>query len=223
MKIRKKEKIINFFTSPILRFLVAALIVRLVLAPLGTLELDQHSFIGWSNRLVEVGFSRFYDAWSDYLPGYLYILWALGWVKKLVLFPSVLLYKLPAIFSDVLTGFVIYKIVEKFKSRKWGIIASGLYLFNPAILANSTLWGQADSLTALFSLLAIWLIDTNPYVSSFALAFGTLIKPQAALAAPVLLFIIMKKKWKAKQYFAISLLLFLFLWWPLFLSQAITT
>jgi len=218
---RKIEKI--FFGSPIISVLLFGFLLRIVLSGVGTLELDQNSFIGWSNRLVEVGFSRFYDAWSDYLPGYLYILWALGWVKKLVLFPSVLLYKLPAIFSDVLTGFVIYKIVEKFKSRKWGIIASGLYLFNPAILANSTLWGQADSLTALFSLLAIWLIDTNPYVSSFALAFGTLIKPQAALAAPVLLFIIMKKKWKAKQYFAISLLLFLFLWWPLFLSQAITT
>lgn len=201
MKIKKKETIINFFTSPILRFLFVALVVRLILSPFGTLELDQNSFIGWSSRLVEVGFNKFYDTWSDYLPGYLYILWVLGWIKKLALLPSVFLYKLPAIFSDVLTGFLIYKIVEKFKNKKWGIIASGLYLFNPAILANSTLWGQADSLTALFSLLAIWLIDTNPILSSFALAFGTLIKPQAALAAPVVLFVMLKRKWKAQKIF----------------------
>ncbi|RLC29900.1 hypothetical protein DRH13_05090, partial [Candidatus Woesebacteria bacterium] len=211
MKIRKKETIINFFTSPILRFLIVALVVRLILSPFGTLELDQNTFIGWSNRLMEIGFSRFYDTWSDYLPGYLYILWVLGWIKKVILFPSVLLFKLPAIFSDVLTGFLIYKIVGKFKNKRWGIITSGLYLFNPAILANSTFWGQADSLTALFSLLAIWLIDMNPLLSSFALAFGTLIKPQAALAAPVVLFVMLKKKWtiqKILKYVITSFLLF---------------
>ena len=211
MKIRKKETIINFFTSPILRFLIVALVVRLILSPFGTLELDQNTFIGWSNRLMEIGFSRFYDTWSDYLPGYLYILWVLGWIKKVILFPSVLLFKLPAIFSDVLTGFLIYKIVGKFKNKRWGIITSGLYLFNPAILANSTFWGQADSLTALFSLLAIWLIDMNPLLSSFALAFGTLIKPQAALAAPVVLFVMLKRKWtiqKILKYIITSFLLF---------------
>jgi len=167
--------------------------------------------MGWSNRLIEVGFSRFYDIWSDYLPGYLYILWVLGWIKEAISFPSVLLFKLPAILSDVLTGFLIYKIVGKFKDKRWGMLASGLYLFNPAILANSTLWGQADSLTALFSLLAIWLIDINPLLSSFALAFGALIKPQAALAAPVVLFVMLKRKWttyKILGYIFTSLLLF---------------
>lgn len=193
------------------------MIVRFILSPFGTLELDQNSFVAWSIRLVETGFSRFYDTWSDYLPGYLYILWILGWIKKIALLPSVLLYKLPAIFSDVLTGFLIYKIVGKFKNKKWGIITSGLYLFNPAILANSTLWGQADSLTALFSLLAIWLIDINPLVSSFALAFGTLIKPQAALAAPVVLFVMLKRKWKAQKifrYIFASFVLFVFAFIP---------
>lgn len=182
-----------------------------MLSSFGTLELDQNTFIGWSNRLIEVGFGRFYDTWSDYLPGYLYVLWALGWIKEAISFPSVLLFKLPAILSDVLTGFLIYKIVGKLKNKRWGMIASGLYLFNPAILMNSTLWGQADSLTALFSLLAIWLIDINPLLSSFALAFGTLIKPQAALAAPVVLFVMLKRKWKTQKilkYVFTSFLLF---------------
>ena len=210
MKIKKKETIANFFTFTILLLLFTALVVRLVLSPFGTLELDQNTFIGWSNRLVEVGFSRFYETWSDYLPGYLYVLGFLGWVKKIIPLPSVLLFKLPAILSDVLTGFLIYKIVEKFKNKKWGMIASGLYLFNPAILFNSTLWGQADSLTALFSLLAIWLIDINPLVSSFALAFGTLVKPQAALAAPVVLFVMLKKKWKTQKILNYIVSAFLF-------------
>ena len=133
MKIRKKETRANFFTFTILLLLFTALVVRLMLSSFGTLELDQNTFIGWSNRLVEVGFGRFYDTWSDYLPGYLYILWALGWIKEAISFPSVLLFKLPAILSDVLTGFLIYKIVGKLKNKRWGMIAWGLYLFNPAI------------------------------------------------------------------------------------------
>ena len=194
-----------------------AFTLRIILSSFGTLELDQNTFIGWSNRLIEVGFSRFYDTWSDYLPGYLYILWVLGRIKEVISFPSVLLFKLPAILSDVLTGFLIYKIVGKLKNKRWGIIASGLYIFNPAILANSTLWGQADSLTALFSLLAIWLIDVNPRLSSFALAFGTLIKPQAALAAPVVLFVMLKRKWKTQKilrYAFASFLLFVLAFIP---------
>ncbi len=194
-----------------------AFTLRIILSSFGTLELDQNTFIGWSNRLIEVGFSRFYDTWSDYLPGYLYILWVLGRIKEVISFPSVLLFKLPAILSDVLTGFLIYKIVGKLKNKRWGIIASGLYIFNPAILANSTLWGQADSLTALFSLLAIWLIDVNPRLSSFALAFGTLIKPQAALAAPVVLFVMLKRKWKTQKilrYVFASFLLFVLAFIP---------
>lgn len=189
----------TFLNSPIFVILFFGFLLRVILSAFGTLELDHNTFVGWSNRLIGVGFSRFYDTWSDYLPGYLYILWVLGWIKEAILFPGVLLFKLPAILSDVLTGFLIYKIVGKLKNKRWGMIASGLYLFNPAILANSTLWGQADSLTALFSLLAIWLININPLISSFALAFGTLIKPQAALAAPVVLFVMLKRKWATRK------------------------
>lgn len=203
-------------------------------SPFGTLGLDQNTFIGWSNRLVEVGFARFYEAWSDYLPGYLYILWFLGWLKKTVAIPQVLLFKLPAIISDIATGLIIYLIVNKLKNKKWGLIASSFYLFNPAIIANSTLWGQADSLTALFSLLAVWLVNINPLVSSLALAFGTLVKPQVALAAPVVLFVMLRRKWKMDKiarYVLISLSFFILGFVPfaggksfiLFILERITT
>lgn len=160
--------------------------------------------------MVEVGFEGFYKTWSDYLPGYLYILWFLGWLKELVPISPILLYKIPAILADVATGFLIYSIVKKYKNEKLGLIASVFYIFNPAVLANSSLWGQADSLTALFSLLAIWLIDIHPFASSLTLAFGTLIKPQAAFAAPVVLFVMLRRKWKTKKIFHYALISFIF-------------
>ena len=183
--------------------------MRILLGFFGTLKLDQGTFIGWSSSLVNNGFSNFYKGWSDYLPGYLYILWILGKIKGII--PDVLLYKLPAIIADLGTGFLIYKIVGGYKNNKWGLIASSLYIFNPAVLVNSTLWGQIDSVTSLLSILAIYFVSTNLFLSGFFLAFGTLIKPQVAFIAPVLLLMMIKNKWKIKKilsYILLSLAVF---------------
>ncbi len=187
------------------------MVVRLLLSGFGTLALDQGTFIAWSISLVKEGFRNFYDGWSDYLPGYLYILWLLGKIKALNILPDVLLYKLPAIISDLFAGYLIYRVVSKLKSEKWGIIASSIYLFNPAVFANSSLWGQADSLTALFSLLSIYFFPSHSLLSAVFLAVGALIKPQAAFIAPVVLFLMLKEKWKTQKILAYLLIgLFIF-------------
>jgi predicted membrane-bound dolichyl-phosphate-mannose-protein mannosyltransferase len=173
--------------------ILLAFILRVILAFSGALQLDQNTFVAWSNILATGGFPHFYLSWSDYLPGYLYILYLLG---KLKFIPEILLYKLPAIFADLATGYLIYVIVKKLRDQKAALLAAALYIFNPAILVNSTLWGQVDSLTALFSLLAVYLIDLNPYLSAISLAIGTLIKPQAAFILPVILILMVKNKWK---------------------------
>lgn len=211
LRLNIKKQVKKIKRSKILIILFIALAVRLLLAPFGTLELDFNTFIAWSQRLVGVGFGEFYKIWSDYLPGYLYVLWFLGWVQRTLPIPQALLFKLPAILSDVVTGFLIYVIVKRFKDKKWGLIASAVYLFNPAVLANSTLWGQVDSLTVLFALLTIWLVDKKLFASSLALALGTLVKPQVALVAPVVFFVMLRQKWQTGQmvkYVFFALLIF---------------
>lgn len=167
---------------------MAGFILRIALSFFGTLHLDQGTFIAWSLDLSQNGFKNFFNGWSDYLPGYLYILYLLGKINLLNLIPQEILYKLPAIFADLATGYLIYKILIKTKTEKWALIGSVIYLFNPAILANSSLWGQVDSFVALFSLLAIYLFPHFSILSSVALATGTLIKPQVAFIFPVILF-----------------------------------
>lgn len=176
--------------------LFSALIFRLFLANFGTLQLDHGTFVAWGNSLATNGLKNFYTGWSDYFPGYLYLLWPLGKIN--LLFPDIqtLLFKLPAIFADIATGFVIYKIVSKLKNEKTGIIFSLLYLFNPAIFSNSTLWGQADSLTALFSLFAVYIFPSSYLISAASLAIGTLIKPQAAFILPAILYLFIIHKMK---------------------------
>ncbi|HTK03287.1 MAG TPA: glycosyltransferase family 39 protein, partial [Alphaproteobacteria bacterium] len=156
------------------------------------------------------GFKNFYSGWSDYLPGYLYILYFLGKIKGFI--PDVILYKLPAILADISTGFLIYKIIRKTKSEKLGLLGASIYIFNPAIIANSTLWGQVDSFVALFSLLAVYLLTTSYWLSTIFLAIGTLVKPQAAFILPVVLLIMIKEKWPIKKIFVYLLIgLFMFL------------
>ena len=197
--------------SKLLALLPAALGMRLLLTSFGTLMLDHNTFVAWSVNLAQNGFGHFYNGWCDYLPGYLYVLWGLGKIHLAwPLIPTEFLYKLPAILADLVTGFLIYKIVKKHKSERWGLIGAGLYLFNPAILANSTLWGQVDSLTALFALLAVYLASVTPWASGIVAMMGFLVKPQVALVAPVILFVALKNKWRFKKYLSFAFLAFIF-------------
>lgn len=99
------------------------------LANFGTLQLDFGTFAAWGNSLATGGFKNFYTGWSDYLPGYLYVLWLLGKINLILPSIQTITFKLPAILGDLLTGYLIYKIVLKYKNEKWASIASILYVF----------------------------------------------------------------------------------------------
>jgi predicted membrane-bound dolichyl-phosphate-mannose-protein mannosyltransferase len=174
-------------------------LLRILLSSFGTLHLDQGTFISWSNALLNEGFKNFYNSWSDYLPGYPYILWLLAKINTYQIIPETVLYKIPAILADLFTGLIIYKILLKSKGQKWGLIGAGLYIFNPAIWGNSALWGQVDSLTALFSMLTLYLLPANYILSAISLAVGTLIKPQAAFIFPVVIYMMFVNKQKISQ------------------------
>ncbi|MBT2293421.1 phospholipid carrier-dependent glycosyltransferase [Paenibacillus albidus] len=156
---------------------------------------DMNTFIAWGQRLVDLGPGKFYEEgyFADYPPGYLYILYLLSIIRGIFGFAhgsggENLIFKLPAILSDLVLGIMIYRI----GSKKLGNgIAFGLlllFLFNPAVLINSSAWGQADSFFLIFLLLSIHGAANKTFVRAavwFALA--TLIKPQALIFTPVLL------------------------------------
>lgn len=166
--------------------LTIAFLLRVFLSPFGTLENDFGTFLAWSYYAGEHGFSNFYSQWSDYLPGYIYVLWFLE--KLSIIFPQApltLLYKLPAILADIVTGLFIYKAVFKF-NKKWALPTATAYLFNPAVFANSSLWGQIDGITSLFGISSVFFATSTPLLSSISLGLGTLVKPQAGFLVPLL-------------------------------------
>ena len=208
-----KTRLKNFFIPNIVYVLAFGLIVRLTLSFFGTLQLDHGTFVAWSINLARDGFGSFYNGWSDYLPGYPYVLWLLGKINSLNLLPQVVLYKLPAIVSDCLTSYLIYKILK----GKKGLIGASLYLLNPAVFANSALWGQVDSFIGLFSVLSIYLLPSNFVLSAVSLSIGTLIKPQTAFLVPLIVLLMIKNKFNFKKmlvYGLVGLTVFILMFIP---------
>src|SRR3972149_4482034 len=117
----------------LLAILLLGFFLRVFLYRTGTFFIDVNSFIAWSNTLVEGGFKNFYlSVWSDYLPGYLYVLWFLGKLGSFVHLDHLFLFIHPPIFSDLAPGYFIFFNLKKNKSPKGGLICSAFFNFNPA-------------------------------------------------------------------------------------------
>lgn len=192
----------------ILSLLVAALLLRLILSPFGTLELDYNNFTVWGSQIGEKGPSGFYQEWSDYLPGYVYVLWFLDSVKAF--FPDILhlLFKLPAILADVVLGILIFSFLCR-SDKKLALVASGVYLFNPVVFANSALWGQIDGIVSLFVFASVLFAVSRPILSSIALPLAVLFKPYAAIVVPIVAVLWARSfKWKAVWLAVLSVMVF---------------
>lgn len=159
-------------------------------------DVDIGCFSWWSDAVFENGITKFYglDAFTDYPPGYMYVLWVIGAIKKLFGLASdgtagILLIKLPAIACDLLIGYVIYLIAKKYTKFQNAILFSALYMFNPSVIINSATWGQVDSVFTLFVLLMCYFVTEKKLtVSYFVFAIGILIKPQTLIFTPVLIY-----------------------------------
>lgn len=212
---RKLKNIASPFNFLIILFI--ALIIRLILLSYGTLDLDFNTFLAWSDRLTNFGPGHFYDNWSDYLPGYLYVLWFLGIVNKLGILAPSLLYKFPSILSDLIGAFFIYKIAGGIFGKRRAFWAGALYVLNPALIANSTLWGQVDSITSTLSIAAIYYLPRNYLVSAAVLSLGAIVKPQVAIAALVAFVYMIRYPFSWKRigiYISFSAFVFLILFIP---------
>lgn len=171
---------------------------------------DMTTWIAWGERLRTVGPNHFYQEgyFADYTPGYLYVVWLIAEVKH-AFFASAgtgayqILHRLPATICDLVIAVVIFRFVEQQAARRgyasggaadgnaWPVLpatAAALWLFNPAVIFNSAVWGQVDSTFTLAALLAlVFLINGRPEAAMVSYAVAFLIKPHSITIAPVLL------------------------------------
>ncbi len=175
---------------------LAALSVRLAAAAFSKgFGNDTACFAAWADRIFQVGPSGFYspDVFTDYPPGYMYVLWLLGAVRKIFGIgyystPHLILLKLPAIICDMACAFLLFREACGKCSRQQALFLCMAYLFNPVIILNSSVWGQVDSIYTLAIIyMCLCLVHRKMYSAYITFAVGILIKPQTLMFAPVLL------------------------------------
>jgi Gpi18-like mannosyltransferase len=167
--------------------LLSAFLLRLVfLYPQYSGDVKNH--LVWGNAFLEnsVGiYSRHFSGFNDInYPPVAIFLFALANLflstlnnlfeylnQTISIFPSLLVplfksenmsmgfLKLPGIISDIGIGYLIYKFAKFFKRRRPFLLAS-LYLFNPAVIYLSSVWGQIEPVTNVFLLWSLYLVIT---------------------------------------------------------------
>lgn len=166
---------------------------------------DMNCFSAWSDMVYTGGFYNFYrsDAFTDYPPGYMYVLYVLGFLRSIIGNSSLIL-KLPAICCNIALGIAAYILAKKRFSEKSALVLGGFLAFSPVLILNSALWGQVDSVYTLFLVLCILLIYEKKLIPSyFVFALAIFIKPQALIYTPVLLFAIWEnviRKFELKRF-----------------------
>jgi Gpi18-like mannosyltransferase len=73
-------------------------------------------------------------------------------------------------------------------------MAVALYVFNPAVIYNSAVWGQFDAIYTFFLVLSLMLaLASKPELSAVTYAVGVLTKPQAIAMLPLIAYLILRK------------------------------
>lgn len=189
-----------FEVSGIWPLLLAGFIFRIIIGAIpGTaFEIDTGTFTAWSARLADQHPWDFYspDLFSDYSPGYLYVLWLIGELNTRLHFGPdtfVFVLKLPSIVADVGIAYVLYRFLD---GQRLGLRlgAAAVYLLFPPALLIGAVWGQVDSLSIFFLILSLyWISRDRPMEGAAAYVVGFITKPQIIAALPFLAFWILRR------------------------------
>ena len=197
--------------------LVLGLAVRAFIAgvylPSSGFSIDVGDFTAWAQRLASVGPGAFYEEgyFSDYPPGYLYVLWFLGVVGG-ALGPLVGqdatrgLVKIPGILADVGVAWLLFVIARRWagqliggtsravRPETLGLAAATAYLFNPGTIFDSAIWGQVDSVGTFVLLGTIYALGRG-WIEAAALGavLALLVKFQFAFLVPVVAIVGVKR------------------------------
>lgn len=202
--------------------LLIGLALRLILLVFSNYHPDLNNHLDWGKRFWDYGPKNFYESsiWGTSWPNqpfgsillfagiykvYVFIFNFILWLNNTFpFFPSKIVWvfeqhlhpwlvKLPFVLSDIGIGFLIYKILDKLnpKLKKLGTI---LFIFNPVIIYNSTIWGQTDSLINLLALTGIFLVWQKKYfwgIFLFLISFA--FKLSLFIYFPVFLVVLVKQ------------------------------
>ena len=186
---------------------------------------DMSTFADWMFTIKSAGFEAYHvDPSINYPPVFADVLAFLNSLGDLFSGGdpttaqriSIVLLKQPAIIADLGIAFAVACAGRKWFNSKSGLWAAGLYLLIPVTWYDSAVWGQVDSIAALFMLMAvIFIADRKPEWSALLVVMAILTKPQGILVglviAPIFIGLLVKhelKLWRIASTFGSALLSF---------------
>lgn len=189
---------------------------------------DINNNISWGEELLMRGPINFYEglSWTFSAPNqpplYLYLFGCVALVISSIsslitylnghvgVFPSSLVWwwstngellmaKIPSILSDLGIAFILYRF---FEDKRKGLLAAFLWIVNPVVWYNSSIWGGTDSIVNLFGLLSFYfLFKKNITKSAAFLVISILFKGSLALFIPLWFIVVFYQKYKIRQLF----------------------
>ncbi|HEY7035914.1 MAG TPA: hypothetical protein VH482_31555 [Thermomicrobiales bacterium] len=175
--------------------LVGGLTLRLALTPVAAFRGDALIFEAWAIQLVRVPPADFYGRarLADHLPGDLWFLWGIAHLYRHFApgmdtrrFGFLFLIKLVPALADVGIGVMLFLTARLLAGPLAGLAAAACFILNPASVFLTAIWGQWDSVSAFFMVVAVWfLVRGTPEWSLPFLTYAVLIKPQLAALFPL--------------------------------------
>jgi dolichyl-phosphate-mannose--protein O-mannosyl transferase/Gpi18-like mannosyltransferase len=182
----------QFFTWAMFILVVLYLVKTLALLGFSGFGTDVGSYQAWALQIADMGPAHTYQQgyFLDYPPGYLYALWIAGIISRAIGAGGDTLRVIvesPALIADFFMCFVVFAYVRRSEHSKLALIAMLMVALNPALLFDTVVWGQSDSVLTLVMWLAVVATLAGEYEISWALAaVSVLIKPQGLMIVPVL-------------------------------------
>lgn len=179
-----------------------ALGIRLILVAIapghwGDLGTNQ----GWARTATFQGITTSYThplagGTPNYPPLTLMIFAAVGHVFRLIISPDFdaathtfrIFLRLPGIGADLITALLLAALIWKTSSRRAALLAVVIYLVQPAILHDTVIWGQTDSLHTLLLIVSLTALFFRQWlIAGAAFALALLCKVQAIVFLPIFL------------------------------------
>lgn len=212
--------------------LVLALIFRITLSFL-VWHPDLNNHADWGIRFWQYGPAKFYApetnvwsyTWPNQPPGTIYIfagirklfegIFNFFWLIniKIPVFPSGIvtffesnlypaLLKLPSILADIGIAYILFKWTNK-------KLAAILWLFNPIVWYNSSVWGQTDAIVNFFVLLSFYLLFNKKLTwAVLVMGLSLYIKASLLIFLPIFVIMALRQKYKVSEYFYALILTF---------------
>ena len=182
--------------------IVAGVAIRLLVTRAQGFPSDVGTFMAWAEKLATVGPARFYEPgyFSDYPPGFLYVLWLLGsLVHGDLLRFAVKAISIPA---DVGIVLLLVPLLRRHAGEMAAVLAAGIWMLQPAPIFAGPYWGQVDAAGALPFLAALLAAGSRRWAIAGLLGgVATMTKPQFGLVLGVILVaalieLIRNREWK---------------------------